>query len=102
LEQLEQLAGRRAGGQGDFADAVEVETLHEHRQTLPSHGNAVQLDADPAGADPQRDGRVLEEADQGAELLLLLALSSRIAEQAHTACEPSGERIEGRHGGRRI
>src|SRR6266576_2750290 len=34
LEQLEELSGRRRGRQGDFADAVEVQALHQPRETL--------------------------------------------------------------------
>ncbi len=102
LEQLEQLGRRRVRGQGDFPDAMKVETLHQHRHTLSLTRHAIHLDAAPSLGQPQGDGRVLEQAQQGAELLLLLGLSGRVAEQAHTVCEPRGEVIEGRHGGRSI
>jgi len=52
LEQLEQLSGRRVRGQHDFADAVEVEALHQHRQPLALARHAVQLDTAPSRGDP--------------------------------------------------
>src|SRR6266568_3049713 len=63
----------------------------------PTGRLAVHLE--PAGAHPQRDGHVLQQAEQRAELRLLLIFRGRVTEQAHTACEPRGERLEGRHRG---
>ena len=81
---------------------MEVEALHEGSQTRCFARYTVQLDPAPPGGQPQRNGGVLEQAEQGAELLLLLGFSARVAEQAHTLCEARGEVIEGRHGGRSI
>ncbi len=104
-EQLEQLRGWGIARQRDLADAVEVEPLQQPDHAPappappapPTGRRAVHLE--PAGAHPQRDGRVLQQAEQRAELRLLLIFRGRVTEQAHTACEPRGERLEGRHRG---
>src|SRR5205807_2434844 len=89
-EELEQLRWGRCGGQRDLADAVEVEPLHQARQTLALARDAVDFEASPGG--PEADGGVLQQAEQRAELRLLVFPRARLAKQGYAACEPRSER----------
>src|SRR2546430_1889536 len=76
-KELEQLGRGRCGGQRDLADAVEVEPLHQTRQTLALARDAVDFEASPGG--PEADGGVLQQAEQRAELRLLVFPRARLA-----------------------
>src|SRR5438270_542616 len=94
-EELEQLRWGRCGGQRDLADAVEVKPLHQARQTLALARDAVDFEASPGG--PEADGGVLQQAEQRAELRLLVVPRARVAKQGYAACEPRSERFVRRH-----
>jgi len=94
-EQLEQLLRRRLGGQRDLTDPVKVEPLRQAGEALALTRDAVDLEASPGG--PEADGGVFQQAEQRAELRLLVFPRARLAKQGYAACEPRSERFVRRH-----